>query len=516
MIACRVLYEPRLGWGGDPGVCGVLRRRGAGSRRGWWPRLASDRRDFRLLSPSRAAVRKGRRGGGRGHHRQPTRRSRDACRCARSIALFLQAYVPRLMTSRVRSCGSCWIAVTRSRRRPLLGRSAAATSSAIDRFAARQRDPGLQFGKGDVQGADRAPLLSSRRARGPLRRGADRCRAGEGDRLARAGAMAARTAIRISSIGRQRPSSNHYYFYIARPGLGPGVYQDLSPMRRSRRGCMSTGTSGPSARPPKAGLAFDALDNGFRPSRTPRRWRRSATACRRATCERFFAAGRRGCRRRSRRRTVAAAIATQLAFRQLEISDTRVFDRPAVGRAWFEQTLRDQLTLGRPDQVSRRVRPARQPPDARTLSHARSSRAASSPRSRCTTGPRRSSNTSRKAARCGPKRRSTTRATSASGACSPRRTGTRSCASAMTSTSACSTPNCRRASARPTPRRSNASCCRPLDDGQPAPGLRFGDPRAMALLACLCAFGHLLRRAHQPLAALARRRPDPRLQPHDR
>jgi hypothetical protein len=41
-----------------------------------------------------------------------------------------------------------------------------------------------------------------------------------------------------------------------------------------------------------------------------------------------------------------------LAFRQLEISDTRVFDRPAAGRAWFEQTLPDQLTLGRPDQVA--------------------------------------------------------------------------------------------------------------------------------------------------------------------
>jgi len=28
-------------------------------------------------------------------------------------------------------------------------------------------------------------------------------------------------------------------------------------------------------------------------------------------------------------------------------------------------------------------------------------------------------------------------------------------------------------------------------DGQPAPGLRFGDPRVMALLACLCHYGHL-------------------------
>jgi len=41
-----------------------------------------------------------------------------------------------------------------------------------------------------------------------------------------------------------------------------------------------------------------------------------------------------------------------LAFRQLEISDTHVFQRPAVGRGWFERTLPDQLCLGRPHEVS--------------------------------------------------------------------------------------------------------------------------------------------------------------------
>ena len=39
------------------------------------------------------------------------------------------------------------------------------------------------------------------------------------------------------------------------------------------------------------------------------------------------------------------------SVRQLELSDTRVFDKPAAGRAWFEQTIRDQLDLGRPDKV---------------------------------------------------------------------------------------------------------------------------------------------------------------------
>ena len=42
----------------------------------------------------------------------------------------------------------------------------------------------------------------------------------------------------------------------------------------------------------------------------------------------------------------------ELAFRQFEVSDTRVFDRPAASRAFFEGLIRDHLDLGRPDQVS--------------------------------------------------------------------------------------------------------------------------------------------------------------------
>ena len=41
----------------------------------------------------------------------------------------------------------------------------------------------------------------------------------------------------------------------------------------------------------------------------------------------------------------------RLSVRQLELSDTRVPDRPAHVREWFELTLRDQLALGRPDNV---------------------------------------------------------------------------------------------------------------------------------------------------------------------
>jgi hypothetical protein len=40
------------------------------------------------------------------------------------------------------------------------------------------------------------------------------------------------------------------------------------------------------------------------------------------------------------------------AVRQLEVSDTAVFDRPQAGRALFEAAIRDHLDLGRPDKVS--------------------------------------------------------------------------------------------------------------------------------------------------------------------
>ena len=52
------------------------------------------------------------------------------------------------------------------------------------------------------------------------------------------------------------------------------------------------------------------------------------------------------------RADVRAGYVYDLAFRQFEISDTRVFDRPAAGRSFFEQLIRDHLDIGRPESVS--------------------------------------------------------------------------------------------------------------------------------------------------------------------
>jgi hypothetical protein len=47
-----------------------------------------------------------------------------------------------------------------------------------------------------------------------------------------------------------------------------------------------------------------------------------------------------------------AGFSWSFSLRQLELSDTAVFDQPRAGRAWFEAAIRDHLDLGRPDNVS--------------------------------------------------------------------------------------------------------------------------------------------------------------------
>jgi len=100
------------------------------------------------------------------------------------------------------------------------------------------------------------------------------------------------------------------------------------------------------------GIAYDGLDNGFRCCADPQAL---AAICARLSAGDVWAFFRRW------QRILPSALSAdddkrgyryQLAFRQLELSDTRVFARPEQGRQWFEQVLRDQLTLGRPDRVS--------------------------------------------------------------------------------------------------------------------------------------------------------------------
>ncbi len=150
---------------------------------------------------------------------------------------------------------------------------------------------------------------------------------------------------------RQSVFPNNYYFYIRDPEWGPSFIKTTAYAPFSVWLYLN-GNEWAKQRAVGQGLDFGALDNGFAACEDP-----AALA---EICQRLCAADVRAFFERWQAQLPSPftvedrqrAYGYDLAFRQLEISDTRVFDRPAAGRAWFEKTLPDQLTLGRPDQVA--------------------------------------------------------------------------------------------------------------------------------------------------------------------
>ena len=103
----------------------------------------------------------------------------------------------------------------------------------------------------------------------------------------------------------------------------------------------------------KEGIAFEALDNGIRSCANPQRaaadLRRPVRGQDRCAC---CASGWRDCRIRFAHSDRARpAIATTSRSCRASSRLTQVLDRPVSGRVFFEEVIRENLDIGRPDQV---------------------------------------------------------------------------------------------------------------------------------------------------------------------
>ena len=144
---------------------------------------------------------------------------------------------------------------------------------------------------------------------------------------------------------------NHFYFYIWDPEWGPAfiktnayapwpIWIYLNGHEWAKRQC------------DKAGIGYQALDNGFRSCEDPKKLQQICDRLGSGAVHSFFW---RWCHRLPSpftRSDLRHGYTYELAFRQFEVSDTRVFDRPQAGRAFFEGLIRDHLDVGRPDQVA--------------------------------------------------------------------------------------------------------------------------------------------------------------------
>jgi hypothetical protein len=151
-------------------------------------------------------------------------------------------------------------------------------------------------------------------------------------------------------FGRQSAVPDHWYFYLWDDDWGPAFIK-LSPYAPYGLWIMANGHEWAKRRLARAGVGFTELDNGL--------WRVEDPAAARRICASLGSGHVRGLINRwlpslpspltpADRR---AGFDWAWSMRQIEIADTAVFDRPAAGRAWFEAAIRDHVDLGRPDRV---------------------------------------------------------------------------------------------------------------------------------------------------------------------
>ena len=145
---------------------------------------------------------------------------------------------------------------------------------------------------------------------------------------------------------------NHFYFYCVRRRLRPVLPQVLLllPVQRQavhqrprvgqtpgRQGRDRVHRAGQRVR---RGRRSRGAAGDLRPART----RRRSTRC--------CASGWPSCRTRSPPTDRAAGYRYDISILQAEFSLTQMLDAPVSGRVFFEQVIRDNLDIGRPDQVS--------------------------------------------------------------------------------------------------------------------------------------------------------------------
>ena len=144
---------------------------------------------------------------------------------------------------------------------------------------------------------------------------------------------------------------NQYYCYGLDVDFGPFFVKFSSYFPYGAKLCFN-GHHWAQRQAEAAGIAFSALDNGFLSCEAPERLQR---ICDRLSDRKIDAFFRRWLARLPHPFTGAdrrAGYRYQLSILQAEFSLTQVLDRPHSGRVFFEQLIRENLDLGRPDKVS--------------------------------------------------------------------------------------------------------------------------------------------------------------------
>src|SRR5215467_12609368 len=151
-------------------------------------------------------------------------------------------------------------------------------------------------------------------------------------------------------IVRSTAMVNHFYFYGLDEDFGPFFLKFCTYFPDNAKLCIN-GHEYVKRQLAKEGIAFEALDNGILTCADPKRLQQ---LCDGLSAGKIDALLRKWLRRLPHPFTAkdrAAGYRYDLSILQAEFSLTQVLDRPNSGRVFFEEVIRENLDIGRPDQV---------------------------------------------------------------------------------------------------------------------------------------------------------------------
>jgi hypothetical protein len=219
--------------------------------------------------------------------------------------------------------------------------------AAIERFTLAEQVPMITFGKGQRKD-DIAAVV---------RKGFEREEGVMFIGKAQEKAKVFRTEKRTTPSGKKCPwivagtaYVNQYYFYILDRDFGPFFIKFCSYFPFTAKVCLN-GHEWLKQQLTAAGIEFEPLDNGILSCAAPARAQQLSDGLDAAKIEAVF---RKWLARIPHPFTAEdrqAGYRYELSVLQAEFSRTMVFDRPMTGRVFFDQVIRENLDLGRPDQV---------------------------------------------------------------------------------------------------------------------------------------------------------------------
>lgn len=143
---------------------------------------------------------------------------------------------------------------------------------------------------------------------------------------------------------------NQYYIYAIDRDFGPFFLKFCSYFPYNAKLCIN-GHEYAKRQLQRRGIGYEALDNGILTCEQPAVLQK---ICDELSAQRIDTLFRKWLRRVPhpfRAKDRAAGIRYQLSILQAEFSLTQVLDRPVSGRIFFEEVIRENLDIGRPDQV---------------------------------------------------------------------------------------------------------------------------------------------------------------------